>query len=117
MQPVIRELFDTRQFQQCLLNWMGSEQTYYEFIQDTWKDGVLAQADWNQALHDGVYVAEYPALYSDPIASKSGSDKETEAEEMPQMSSLAASVRRLAAATNDGMSLVLYTKVGMGDGR
>ena len=117
MQPVIRELFDTRQFQQCLLKWMGSEQTYYEFIKDTWKEGPLAGADWNQALHDGVYVAEYPTLYSDPMTGPAGSDKETESEDTPEVTSLAASVRRLSGATDNGMSLVLYTKVGMGDGR
>ncbi len=117
MQPVIRELFDTRQFQQSLLKWMGSEQTYYEFIQDTWKEGVLADANWNQALHDGVYVAQYPMLYSDPVAGMGASDKETAGEDSPQMPSLAAAVRRLAGAEDNGMSLVLYTKVGMGDGR
>ena len=36
MQPTIKELFDTRQFQQCLLNWMGSSTPYYQYIKDTW---------------------------------------------------------------------------------
>ena len=31
-QPTIKELFDTRQFQTCMLNWMGSDKSYYEFI-------------------------------------------------------------------------------------
>jgi molybdopterin-containing oxidoreductase family iron-sulfur binding subunit len=120
MQPVIRELFDTRQFQQCLLNWMGSGQTYYEFIKGTWSEGVLAGADWNKALHDGVYHAEYAMLYSDPLMPLQGADKMEEANgdsESPDVPAIGASVRRLAGAADSGMSLVLYPKIGLGDGR
>ncbi len=31
MQPTIRQLFDTRQFQDALLQWLGTGQSYYEF--------------------------------------------------------------------------------------
>jgi len=55
MQPTIRELFDTRQFQSAVLGWMGSESSYYDYIKETWSNGILNGADWNQALHDGVY--------------------------------------------------------------
>ncbi len=120
MQPVIRELFDTRQFQQCLLNWMGSGQTYYEFIKGTWSEGVLAGADWNKALHDGVFHAVYPTPYSDPMMPLQGTDKmedgngDSESSDVP---AIGASVRRLAGAATSGMSLVLYPKIGLGDGR
>ena len=57
MQPTIRPLFDTRQFQQVLLNWSGSDVSYYDFIKENWSDGVLGSASFNQALHDGVFVA------------------------------------------------------------
>ncbi len=120
MQPVIRELFDTRQFQQNLLKWMGSEQTYYEFVKDSWSEGVLAGADWNKALHDGVYRAEYATLYSDPLMPMQGADKaegENVDSEVMDAPSLSASVQRLSAATDSGMSLVLYPKIGLGDGR
>lgn len=118
MQPVIRELFDTRQFQQCLLNWMGREVTYYDFIRETWSEGVLAGSNWNQALHDGVFVAEYPVLYGESLQAGSTQALET-AVDRPSfdIEAVTASVRRLASATDGGMSLVLYTKTGMGDGR
>ncbi|MGB3605609.1 TAT-variant-translocated molybdopterin oxidoreductase [Psychroserpens sp.] len=52
MQPTIRPLFDTRQFQQALLMWMGKEETYREYIKSGWSGG-----SFNKALQDGVYVS------------------------------------------------------------
>src|SRR5690606_11047094 len=39
-QPTIRPLFDTRQFQDALLKWTGSDMNYHDFIKDTWNDSV-----------------------------------------------------------------------------
>jgi molybdopterin-containing oxidoreductase family iron-sulfur binding subunit len=115
MQPVIRELFDTRQFQQSLLIWMGSEKTYYDYIRENWSENVLSGGSWNQALHDGIYVS---GMSADPEMSAEQDDKEGEDEQMPMdMASVTASVRRLSGAADAGMSLVLYSKIGMGDGR
>jgi len=115
MQPVIRELFDTRQFQQSLLIWMGSEKTYYDYIRETWSENFLSGGSWNQALHDGVYIS---GMSADPEMSAEQDDKEGEDEQMPMdMASVTASVRRLSGASDAGMSLVLYSKIGMGDGR
>lgn len=55
MQPTIRELFDTRQFQTTILNWLDKNQTYYEYIKETWTTSILNGNDWNRALHDGVF--------------------------------------------------------------
>ncbi|MBO3097092.1 TAT-variant-translocated molybdopterin oxidoreductase [Gelidibacter pelagius] len=55
IQPTIRPLFDTRQFQQALLKWTGSDLTYYDFIKENWSAGVLGGASFSQALHDGVF--------------------------------------------------------------
>ena len=49
MQPAIRELFDTKQFQTALLTWMGIEKTYYEYIKETWNTDVLQGGSWNKA--------------------------------------------------------------------
>lgn len=57
MQPTIRPLFDTRQFQDALLKWTESDLSYYDFIKQNWSTGVLGNASFNQALHDGVFVA------------------------------------------------------------
>ncbi|QLG46527.1 TAT-variant-translocated molybdopterin oxidoreductase [Costertonia aggregata] len=55
MQPTIRELFDTRQFQSALLSWLGKEQSYYDYIKETWETSILKGVAWNRALHDGVF--------------------------------------------------------------
>ncbi|SHG66574.1 TAT-variant-translocated molybdopterin oxidoreductase [Flagellimonas flava] len=117
MQPAIRELFDTRQFQSALLNWMGSEQSYYEYIKDNWNTNLLQGGDWNKALQDGVFV---PAAVTDADAEGAAtviSETDEETEEVESIAPISAAVRSLVNATSQGTELVLYSKVGMGDGK
>ena len=94
MQPTIKELFDTRQFQSCLLNWMGSDKSYYEYVKETWTTSILGGTNWDKALHDGVFSAMDDALMmqtetSDPIVNaQNTTDKEsgTETEESTETS-------------------------------
>jgi molybdopterin-containing oxidoreductase family iron-sulfur binding subunit len=117
MQPAIRELFDTRQFQTALLKWLGSDQTYYDYIKDTWNNGILAGADWNKALHDGVFVPALPDMEEEVAATTPEKDETEEGDSDSAMASLAGAVRELANAGGSEMELILYTKVGMGDGQ
>ena len=118
MQPTIRELFDTRQFQSCLLSWMGSDQTYYEFVKENWSASILAGASWNQALQDGVYTASSDAVETEEGAAVVNDNVEEETADAESSTvSIASSLRSLANATSTGMELMLYTKVGMGDGQ
>ncbi|MDT0620993.1 TAT-variant-translocated molybdopterin oxidoreductase [Croceitalea vernalis] len=113
MQPTIRELFDTRQFQSCLLSWMGSDQSYYEFVKENWSASVLNGSSWGKALQDGVFAA--PAM----VENDETSDVETENEEDEEQNTvpLASALRSLSNSTTTGMELTLYSKVGMGDGQ
>ena len=116
MQPTIKELFDTRQFQSSLLLWMGSDKSYYDYIKETWNASVLNGGDWNQALQDGVFAVSDADISPENKADKS----QTNAEETTGASvlSIASAVQSLAKATSGGaMELTLYCKVGMGDGR
>ncbi|MGI9552495.1 MAG: 4Fe-4S dicluster domain-containing protein, partial [Aurantibacter sp.] len=135
MQPTIRELFDTRQFQGTLLNWMGSDRSYYDYIKETWNTSVLNGGDWNKALQDGVFVpseamemtiGENEPETGDPvITAVDNSDKESEGGTETEESAsdeiatvpIASAVQNLANANMAGMELQLYSKVGMGDGR
>lgn len=99
MQPTINHLFDTRQFQDSLLRWTDRSGNYYDYIKSYWGSNVLDGSSWNQALHDGVYVA-------------SNSDKESDV------------IRRDVPLGNTNISIAggafelhLYTKTGLGDGR
>ena len=54
-QPVIRTLFDTRQFQDLLLIWSGNKTSIHDYIKNYWKANILGSDSWNKALHDGIY--------------------------------------------------------------
>ncbi len=62
-QPTIPKLFDTRQFQESLLTWIGMEPDYYANIKAYWEENIFPDQSthlsfasfWNQCLHDGVF--------------------------------------------------------------
>ncbi|RSK39773.1 TAT-variant-translocated molybdopterin oxidoreductase [Mangrovimonas spongiae] len=110
-QPTIRPLFDTRQFQEALLQWTGNSTSYTDYIKDTWKTSVLNGGSFNQALHDGVYVNNAPV-------SVENTEIETEEEETVETPSGNAA-RALASSVKSasGLELTLYSKTGMGDGQ
>jgi molybdopterin-containing oxidoreductase family iron-sulfur binding subunit len=112
MQPTIKELFDTKQFQSAVLGWMGSEQSYYEYIKDTWNTSILNGASWSQALQDGVFATETMV-----VAEENQIATDVESTEVENTLPIASAIRSLANTTNDGMELTLYSKVGMGDGQ
>jgi molybdopterin-containing oxidoreductase family iron-sulfur binding subunit len=104
-QPVIPRLFDTRQAQDCLLKWMGSEKDYYTYLQEYWQNNLFPLQSakglftdfWNQCVHDGIF-------------------------EMPPDESAVPDYRQVSLpssfpAPQAGMELVLYQKMGTGTGR
>ncbi|MFZ0490553.1 MAG: TAT-variant-translocated molybdopterin oxidoreductase [Salegentibacter sp.] len=108
MQPTIRPLFSTRQFQETLLTWNGNDKNYYEYLKDTWNSS-LTGGSWNDALHDGVFTGTSPVEASAPAST------EVEA----STPDYAGAQRRLSQpAEGEGkMEMVLYTKVTLGDGQ
>ncbi|MFD1094235.1 TAT-variant-translocated molybdopterin oxidoreductase [Salegentibacter chungangensis] len=106
MQPTIRPLFDTRQFQDCLLKWSGNDTSYYEYIKETW-GGSLGAGAWNTALHDGVFESSSPVNVAGEPATVEGASAD-----------VSGAARRLAqAGEGKGLELSLYTKTSMGDGQ
>ena len=107
MQPTIRPLFNTRQFQEALLKWNENDISYNEYIKTVWEENVLNGESFNQALHDGVFVSEGSSV----------EDSVSEVEATQTASGNAA--RDLAASVSPSkrMELTLYTKTGMGDGQ
>ncbi|KPM31337.1 4Fe-4S ferredoxin iron-sulfur binding domain-containing protein [Croceitalea dokdonensis DOKDO 023] len=113
MQPTIRELFDTRQFAACLLKWMGSDANYYDTIKNHWSANILNGTSWNKTLQDGVFVDASSMTPSSAEVSEESEETETTGTQ----DNLASALRSLANATSTGMELMLYTKVGLGDGK
>ncbi len=99
MQPTIKPLFNTRQFQDAMLTWTGSTTSYYDFLKETWNADVLNGTSWNQALHDGTFFSEVTT----------------------EVSALNVDVDKAASALSkiegSDFELALYTKVGLGDGQ
>ena len=98
-QPTIRPLFDTKQFQDVLLSWLDKDTNYRNELRSYWEKNILIGKSWNKALHDGFYVGNSSIKqnrYRDAVAD---------------------AVRSLSAATQDGYTLNLYTKTGIGDGQ
>ena len=115
MQPAIRELFDTRQLQTALLTWMGSDKTYYDYIKENWETGILNGSSWNQALQDGVFeeMVVVDEVEGAVAPSEESQDETAETSIVP----IASAIRSLVNSTGGDTELVLYSKVGMGDGR
>lgn len=67
-QPAITAIFATRQAQDSLLRWAGSNESYYNFLRNNWR-GVLKgsnfNAVWDKAVHDGVSTGT--ALSAAPV--------------------------------------------------
>jgi len=110
MQPTIRPLFDTRQFQDALLVWTGNNKTYHDYIKDTWNSDILNGSSFNTALHDGIYIGS-----TSVIEEETEVNPEEDAPEVPSGNA----ARALAASSTEsnGLELSLYTKTGMGDGQ
>ncbi|WP_299603564.1 TAT-variant-translocated molybdopterin oxidoreductase [uncultured Aquimarina sp.] len=114
MQPTIRPLFDTRQFQETLLKWTGNSASYNDYIKNAWT-GVLGGTSWSQALHDGVLVK--PILPKESLEEAINTPEGEVTEEKPAGPNVGAAARRLATAKSNGLELTLYTKTALGDGQ
>jgi molybdopterin-containing oxidoreductase family iron-sulfur binding subunit len=97
MQPTIRPLFDTRQFQEALLSWTGNNVAYYDYLKGFASTKIVGKS-WNQVVHDGFATVETSALTANVI-------------------DVTSSASKLGQAKSTGLDLVLYTKTGMGDGQ
>ena len=110
IQPAIRSLFDTRQFQEGLLSIMGNDISYHDYIKDNWNANILNGSPWSQALHDGVFVGS-------ELASENIEDLTEDSTESDAIVDAGAAARALASTSSNGFELTLYPKTGMGDGQ
>ncbi|MBT8303026.1 MAG: TAT-variant-translocated molybdopterin oxidoreductase [Bacteroidia bacterium] len=113
VQPTIRPLFDTQQFQDALLKWTENTLSFTDFIKETWEADILNEGSFNQALHDGVFVGDTA------VVAESTSQVETN-DAAGQIATDAGNAARALASSvtsSNGMELCLYSKVGMGDGQ
>ena len=113
IQPTIQPLFDTRQFQDTVLKWIGSSQSYYDYLKTYWSTSILGGTSWNQALHDGVTSKAIATVVSEPGSGEGEPDDET----LKNKVNFATAAATLASTKASALELALYTKVSMGDGQ
>jgi len=101
MQPTIRPLFDSKQLQDALLSWTDNEISYYDYLKDFWTTSILSGKTWNKAVHDGIYVSEEEVTKNNPN----------------EINTRVAISNLTKSDTSEKFDLVLYTKIGMGDGQ
>ena len=63
MQPTIRPLFDTRQFQEALLLWSDNSTSYYDYLRGV-SASIATGTTWNKLVHDGVYATPVTSVAS-----------------------------------------------------
>ena len=56
MQPTIRPLFDTKQFQEVLMGWTAVSGSYRDYLKSVWTQSILNGSSFNKAVQDGVFV-------------------------------------------------------------
>ncbi len=108
-QPTISPLFKTRQAQESFLVWAGSTTNYYDYLQANWNatlfpvvgNGATFQEFWDQSLFNGVVSIETTSSVVSAIGDASAA---------------AAAVSQTYKANNAGAELVIYSKVGIGNG-
>ncbi|WKW47174.1 TAT-variant-translocated molybdopterin oxidoreductase [Myroides sp. JBRI-B21084] len=97
-QPTIRPLFETKQFQEGLLTWLGKTESYYDYLKAAGTAYTNGKT-WNQLVHDGFVATEITGTAT------ASADFSTAATTL-------AATKKAA-----GLELVLYSKTGMGDGQ
>ena len=97
VQPTIRPLFNTKQFQEVLMALNGVVGSYYDYLKSS-SAAYISGSTWNKVVHDGVYVMGESTLAGGTA-------------------DYAGAASALAQSKAAGMELVLYTKTGMGDGQ
>ncbi|GAB3306628.1 Fe-S-cluster-containing hydrogenase [Hymenobacter tenuis] len=103
-QPVITPLFATRQAQDSLLAWAGNPTTYYNYLRTQWKavlGGDFTKA-WDKAVHDGVAAG----TASPATVAQTGAALD--------VNGAIAAIK--SAPKPSGVELVIYEKVGIGNG-
>ncbi|MGY6562310.1 MAG: TAT-variant-translocated molybdopterin oxidoreductase [Luteibaculaceae bacterium] len=108
-QPTIRPVYDTRQMQESILAWMGSDKSYHDFIKENWEKSIYPKSGatsffdfWHRSVQIGGY--KLPDFDGLNVSFNSGLN-------LNQYANAAAKT-----SSADGFELVLYTKAGIGIG-
>jgi molybdopterin-containing oxidoreductase family iron-sulfur binding subunit len=120
-QPTIHPLYDTRAFQDSLLVWSGKEAGYDEVLQGYWEENIYPLAGsgqefggwWNETLQRGTFEVR---MTETPYSGELSLQKLQNALES-EAARAQGSVAGKESGSGQGMTLTLYSSVGLSDGR
>lgn len=110
-QPTIGKLYNTRQFQECILKWSGNNSTYHDFIRGVWQN-YTANSESEAFLFDDFW---FNALRNGSVSMNVSGNEGGFSLNQASVNTAASTINRAPAAAS-GFEVVLYTKVGIGDG-
>jgi MoCo/4Fe-4S cofactor protein with predicted Tat translocation signal len=132
-QPLVRPIYGSWQWQDCILRWSGSNQKYYDFLRTTWESDLYSagldsfRKFWENAVRTGYYVktgapiVEAPVVEDKPKAAKPTKPVVEEAPVVtaPVVIDASAALATVMAAgkKGNGTELVVYEKHYMRNGR
>ncbi|NBC83302.1 MAG: TAT-variant-translocated molybdopterin oxidoreductase [Bacteroidetes bacterium] len=106
-QPAIRPIFSTRQGQESLLRWTGSNTEYHEYLKNYWTGNLFpasgylsADKFWTDKLHDGIYETDQSETNINGFSSNA----------------IVNAVSQLKNESTKNIELELYQNVSVGNG-
>lgn len=111
-QPALNPLYQTKEFQQCFLDWKGKNQLWRDYIKAYWADHIITGLNqsqaWDETLELGVYL-KGTALMPDALQVDFPA-RDLDLNAVSQILSNRVSF-------DSGISLSLYPSIGLYDGR
>ena len=107
-QPTINPINNTRQWQDTMMSWMGSADSYYDALKKRWNSEASASDDpsvifaskWNVSVQDGVTTMPMPEMAVEPVFNSQA------------VSAAASSL----SSSSEGWEVDFYVKTGIGVG-
>lgn len=121
-QPAIKNIFDTRQWQESILRWTGNNTSYYDYLKALWDTPVSPSEDpsmvfasrWNKYVQDGVGMMTKPAMSVEGEGSSAA--ETTEAIGVGFNAAAVATAANAIGAGASGFEVEFYAKTGIGTG-
>ncbi|GAF01651.1 4Fe-4S dicluster domain-containing protein [Saccharicrinis fermentans] len=107
-QPVIRPIYNTKSVSEILLSWSGDEASAYDYLHRYWDTHIIP------ASEDQPFISNWKKTLSAGLLTVDGRGK-AKKWQLPELSSCAEGV--LSEKTMDGLELIAYQSVPIGDGR
>ncbi|MPQ45721.1 4Fe-4S dicluster domain-containing protein [Marinifilum sp. N1E240] len=110
MQPGIRPLFDTRQFQASLLSWIGESPDYLQYLKNYWEKNMYPMQAaypnfttfWNNTLQQGIFEPSVKLVFNTQL----------------NVEGINLLIEKIVKTTKQsGLELQVYESIAIGDGR